>query len=75
MYCFKPSKKESEEVIQKMAPANDDLETYKTYGKHVFTGKVADTYMKKQGSSGSILKDPNWTKNNADVVAAAVLDW
>lgn len=51
------------------------LDAYEDYGKHVFTGKVADTYLKKHGASGEILKDPSWTKNHADVVAAAVLDW
>ena len=50
-------------------------EAYDDYGKHVFTGSVADAYLKKHGSSASILKDPSWTKNHADVVAAAVLDW
>ena len=51
------------------------IEAYEDYGKHVFTGKVADDYLKKQGASGDILKDPSWTKNHADVVAAAILDW
>jgi glutamine synthetase len=51
------------------------LDAYEEYGKHVFTGKVADTYLKKHGASGEILKDPSWTKTHADVVAAAVLDW
>nr|BAG39455.1 glutamine synthetase type III [Chaetoceros compressus] len=51
------------------------IEPYEEYGKHAFTGKVADEYLKKHGASGDILKDPSWTKNNADVVAAAVLDW
>jgi glutamine synthetase len=48
---------------------------YDDYGKHVFTGKVADTYLKKHGASGDVLKDPSWTTNHKDVVAAAVLDW
>jgi len=51
------------------------IEAYEDYGKNVFTGKVADDYLKKQGASGEILKDPSWTKNHADVVAAAILDW
>ena len=51
------------------------LDAYEDYGKHVFTGKVADTYLKKHGASGDLLKDPSWTKTHADVVAAAVLDW
>jgi glutamine synthetase len=51
------------------------LDAYDHYGKHVFTGKVADTYLKKHGASGAVLKDASWTKTHADVVAAAVLDW
>lgn len=51
------------------------LEPYEDYGSAVFTGKVADAYLQKHGASGDILKDPAWTKNHADVVAAAVLDW
>ena len=45
------------------------------YGKHCFTGKLADKYLRKHGSSADILRDPKWIKNEADVVAAAVLDW
>ena len=45
------------------------------FGKSLFTGKVADEYLKKHGSSGDILKDPAWVKNNADTVANAVFDW
>merc|ERR1719253_1476449 len=51
------------------------IEAYEDYGKHAFTGKVADDYLKKQGASGDLLKDPSWTKTHSDVVAAAVLDW
>lgn len=51
------------------------IPAFKDYGKHVFTGRIADQYLKKQGSSGAILKDPNWVKTDADTVAAAVLDW
>ena len=50
-------------------------EAYSNYGKHVFTGSVADAYLRKHGASGDILKDPSWTKDNSDLVAAAVLDW
>jgi len=51
------------------------IDAYEEYGKHCFTGTVADHYLKKHGSSGAVLKDPSWTKNHADVVAKAVLDW
>jgi len=51
------------------------IEPYADYGKSVFTGRVADEYLKKHGSSGDILSDPSWTKTHADTVAKAVLDW
>lgn len=51
------------------------LEPYSDYGKSLFTGRIADEYLKKHGSSGDILKDPSWTKTHSDVVAKAVLDW
>lgn len=51
------------------------IEPYADYGKSVFTGRVADEYLKKHGSSGDILNDPSWTKTHADTVAKAVLDW
>jgi len=51
------------------------LEQFEDYGKAVFAGKVADTYLSKQGASGDILKDPTWVKNHSDVVAQAVFDW
>lgn len=54
-----------------------DFDVFKPYGKHVFTGKLADHYLKNNGGSGKILEDPNWVKDRklADIVAAAVLDW
>lgn len=51
------------------------LEAYSDFGKTLFTGKVADEYLKKHGSSGEILKDPSWVKNHSDTVANAVFDW
>ena len=51
------------------------IEPYSDYGKSVFTGRVADEYLKKHGSSGDILKDPSWTASHSDTVAKAVLDW
>ena len=48
---------------------------FEDYRKHVFTGKLADKHLKKQGSSLSILNFPSWVKDRADTVAAAVLDW
>jgi len=51
------------------------LEQFEDYGKSVFTGKVADTYLSKHGASGDILKDPTWVKTHADTVANAVFDW
>jgi len=51
------------------------MEAYEDFGKHVFSGSVADEYLKKHGASGDILNDPTWTQTHADTVAAAVLDW
>ena len=51
------------------------LDQYSEFGKTLFTGKVADEYLKKHGASGDILKDPAWVKNHADTVANAVFDW
>lgn len=51
------------------------LADYESFGKNVFTGKVADEYLKKHGASGDVLKDPAWTVNHADTVANAVFDW
>ena len=50
-------------------------ELFDDYGKHVFSGAVADEYLKKHGASSDVLKDPSWTETHADVVASAVLDW
>eukprot|EP00586_Coscinodiscus_wailesii_P001590 CAMPEP_0172484610 /NCGR_PEP_ID=MMETSP1066-20121228/12143_1 /TAXON_ID=671091 /ORGANISM="Coscinodiscus wailesii, Strain CCMP2513" /LENGTH=707 /DNA_ID=CAMNT_0013249255 /DNA_START=68 /DNA_END=2191 /DNA_ORIENTATION=+ len=51
------------------------LAPYEEYGKSVFKGTVADSYLKKHGASVDVLKDPNWTTDHADTVAKAVLDW
>jgi len=51
------------------------IEPYADYGKAVFTGRVADEYLKKHGSSVDILDNPSWTKTHSDTVAKAVLDW
>ena len=51
------------------------VEPYADYGKSVFTGRVADEYLKKHGSSADILDDPSWVKTHSDTVAQAVLDW
>jgi hypothetical protein len=45
------------------------------FGDHQFNGKLADKYLKKQGLTGDILKDPSWVNTSADQVAAAVLEW
>ena len=50
-------------------------EPYADYGKAVFTGRVADEYLKKHGSSVDILNDPSWVATHSDTVASAVLDW
>ena len=50
-------------------------EPYADYGKSVFSGRVADEYLKKHGSSVDILNDPSWVSTHSDTVANAVLDW
>ena len=52
-----------------------NLSAYEDFGKNVFTGSVADEYLKKHGASGELLKDPAWVKTSPDVVANAVFDW
>jgi len=73
-----PNSNSSRSAVPK--PPKTDKDPYKVpgfenYGKHCFAGKVADNYLKKYGSTHSILKDPNWVKEDPDLVAAAVLDW
>lgn len=51
------------------------IDPYADFGKSVFTGRVADDYLKKHGSSADILDDPSWTVTHKDTVAKAVLDW
>ena len=57
------------------ATRSASIEPYADYGKSLFSGRVADEYLKKHGSSADILDDPSWTKTHADTVAKAVLDW
>ena len=52
-----------------------NLAAFDDFGKNVFTGAVADEYLKKHGASLSMLKDPAWVQNSPDVVADAVFDW
>ena len=54
---------------------NASTEPYADYGKSVFSGRVADEYLKKHGSSVDILNDPSWVTTHSDTVASAVLDW
>lgn len=51
------------------------LAAYEDFGKNVFSGKVADEYLKKHGASREILKDPSWVNDHSDTVANAVFDW
>jgi hypothetical protein len=50
------------------------ISAYEDYGKHLFTGNVADEYLKKYGSRAHILNDSSWTITHSDIVANAVLD-
>lgn len=51
------------------------LAAYEDFGKNVFTGKVADEYLKKHGASKELLNNPHWVEKDADTVANAVFDW
>jgi hypothetical protein len=51
------------------------LDAYDNFGKHVFAGAVAKEYLEKHGLSADVIKDPTWTKTNADTVANAIFDW
>jgi len=45
------------------------------FGSKLFSGNVADKYLKKHGESVELLSTPDWTTKKADKVAAAILDW
>lgn len=60
---------------QRSTRAFSALSQFEDYGKSVFTGKVAQEYLAKQGASGDLLKDPTWVQSHPDVVAQAVFDW
>lgn len=51
------------------------LAQFSDYGKHVFTGKVADEYLARHGASKAVLDDPTWVQTHKDAVANAVFDW
>lgn len=63
-------------MFSKMKGAGQ-MDQFKEMGKHQFTGIVAETYLKKHGSSAEIMADSSWVSDEkkADAVAAAVLDW
>eukprot|EP00934_Nitzschia_sp_Nitz4_P008635 Nitzschia sp. Nitz4//scaffold78_size91513//35044//37334//NITZ4_004923-RA/size91513-snap-gene-0.137-mRNA-1//-1//CDS//3329558112//8625//frame0 len=63
------------EVQRTTYRAMANLSAYEDFGKNVFSGKVADEYLKQHGASVELLKDPSWTASSADVVANAVFDW
>jgi hypothetical protein len=76
-----PKKEETEvakkdvEVAKKETRNPYAIQGFEDYGKHCFTGRVADKYLKEQGLSVDTLKDPTWVKDRKDAVAAAVLEW
>ena len=71
-----PAKTDGPAVLTS-APMPVAGDVYSHYGKHVFTGALADHYLKKNGGSGAILEDSTWVsdRSKADIVAAAVLEW
>jgi hypothetical protein len=58
--------------VRRFATIKDQFEEY---GKMVFTGKVAEEYLSKHGSSSELLNDPTWVNHSSDTVAEAVFDW
>jgi hypothetical protein len=58
--------------VRRFASIKDQFEEY---GKMVFTGKVAEEYLSKHGSSSELLNDPTWVNHSSDTVAEAVFDW
>jgi hypothetical protein len=62
-------------IVSTGSRAMASLAAYEDFGKNVFTGKVADEYLKKHGSSKELLNNPNWVNADADTVANAVFDW
>ena len=71
----KPASEDVAALSNAPMPAAKDILPH--YGKHVFTGSLADHYLKKNGGSGAILEDSTWVADRAkaDIVAAAVLEW
>ena len=71
----KPASEDVAALSNAPMPAAKDILPH--YGKHVFTGSLADHYLKKNGGSGAILEDSTWVSDRAkaDIVAAAVLEW
>ena len=65
------------EVKYEGAPLKPAAEVFKSYGKHIFTGKLAEYFLKKNGGSLAMMQDSTWVKDRtkADIIAAAVLDW
>lgn len=55
--------------------AHSIKDQFEEYGKMVFTGKIAEDYLSKHGSSGELLSDPTWVNHSSDTVAEAVFDW
>eukprot|EP00961_Rhodomonas_salina_P040106 539091-Rhodomonas_salina.1 len=78
-----PNSKNLVAVQGRNGPSSSDSDRVKApkdgatvqYGSRVFTGAVADKYLKMQGEKGDILKDPSWVKTKADKVAAALMQW
>lgn len=67
--------KKSSPLIATAKRSVSALSQFEDYGRHVFTGKVADDYLSKHGASVEILKDPTWVNTHADKVANAVFEW
>jgi hypothetical protein len=65
------------EVVYDGKPMKAATDVFKSYGKHVFVGNLADYYLKKNGGSVKMMDDSSWVTDRpkADIMAAAVLEW
>lgn len=63
------------EVASSVRRFSSMKDQFEEYGKMVFTGKIAEDYLSKHGSSAELLNDPTWVNHSSDTVAEAVFDW
>lgn len=63
-------------IAKRSVPSRTFSVSLEGYGDHVFRGAVAEPYLKKAGTSLSVLESGSWTTDgSADKIASAVLEW